>query len=83
MPVELSITPENTDYTIPVTIKHDSVVEVDEMFSVVLSTDVDGVRIEPHTADITITDASEWAVQYMIMSVSHQTCVLSYLLQLL
>ena len=77
MPVELVITPENTDYTVPVTINHDSVVEVDEMFSVVLSTDEDGVRIESDTTDITITDASEWSVQYMIMSVSHQTYVLS------
>ena len=52
------------------TINHDSIVEVDEMFSVVLSTDEDGVRIDPNTAEITITDASEWAVQYMIMSVT-------------
>ena len=59
---QLVITPENTDYTVPVTINHDSIVEDDEMFSVVLS-DEDGVRIEPNTADITITDASEWSVQ--------------------
>ena len=46
-------------------INHDSIVEVDEMFSVVLSTDEDGVVIESDTAEITITDASEWAVQYI------------------
>ena len=77
MPVELVITPENTAYTVPVTINHDTIVEVDEMFSVVLSTDEGGVVIESDTAEITITDASEWSVQYMIMSVSHQTYVLS------
>ena len=63
---QLVITPENTDYTVPVTINHDSNVEDDEMFSVVLSTDEDGVRIESDTTEITITDASEWSVQYMI-----------------
>ena len=64
MPMELVITPESTAYTVPVTINHDTIVEMeDEMFSVVLSTDEDGVRIEPSRADITITDASEWAVQ--------------------
>ena len=69
--LQLVIAPENTDYTVPVIINHDSIVEMeDEMFSVVLSTDEDGVRIEPNTAEITITDASEWSVQYMIMSVS-------------
>ena len=67
---QLVITPENTDYTVPVTINHDSNVEDDEMFSVVLSTDEDGVRIDPNTAEITITDASEWAVQYMMVSVT-------------
>ena len=63
VPVELVITPENTAYTVPVTINHDNIVEDDEMFSVVLSTDVDGVVIESDTAEITITDASEWSVQ--------------------
>ena len=61
MPMELLIAPrpENAAYTVPVTINHDSIVEVHEMFSVVLSTDEEGVRIESDTAEITITDASE------------------------
>ena len=62
MPMELVITPESTAYAIPVTINHDSFVEVDEMFSVVLSTEEEGVRIEPSRVDITITDTSEWSV---------------------
>ena len=60
MMTQLVITPENTSFTVPVTIEKDNIDEIDEMFSFVLTTEEEGVDIDPDTTEITITDTSEW-----------------------
>ena len=62
------ITPDNTSFTVSVTINVDNIDEVDEMFSFLLTTEEEGVDIDPDTTEITITDTSEWFVHY---SLSH------------
>ena len=60
MMTELFITPEETTYSIPVDIRDDKFVEVDEKFSLSLTTEAQGVVIEPAVPEIIIIDASEF-----------------------
>ena len=57
----LLITPANTIYTVPVIIIEDGEDEnEDQMFSLTLATDDEGVSIIPDTTIVTITDTSGW-----------------------
>ena len=62
MVTALLITPANTVYTVPVIIIEDGEDEKeDQMFSLTLATDDEGVSIIPDTTIVTITDTSEWS----------------------
>ena len=66
MMTQLVITPDNTSFTVSVKINEDNIVDGGETFSFVLTTGKDGVRIDPNTTEITITDTSEWLVHYLL-----------------
>ena len=56
----VDLTPSiSSDYSFNVTINEDDVIEPDELFTLTLATDEDGVLISQSTTEITIIDTSE------------------------
>ena len=56
----VELTPSiSSDYSFTVTINEDNDIESDEIFTLLLATDEDGVSISQNTTEITIIDTSE------------------------